>query len=89
MNNYIIAYTDGACKGNGKQGASAGGFGAHIIHPNGDIHNIWGGEADTTNNRMELLGAITALKHTPTDTPIQIWTDSGYVKDGITQWIHN
>ncbi|AKG16242.2 DNA polymerase III subunit epsilon [Moraxella bovoculi] len=89
MNNYIIAYTDGACKGNGKQGASAGGFGAHIIHPNGDIHNLWGGEADTTNNRMELLGAITALKHTPTDTPIQIWTDSGYVKDGITQWIHN
>lgn len=89
MNNHIIAYTDGACKGNGKQSASAGGFGAHIIHPNGDIHNIWGGESDTTNNRMELLGAITALKKTPADIPIQIWTDSGYVKDGITKWIHN
>lgn len=84
----IIAYTDGACKGNGKTGeASAGGFGTHIIYPTGDILNIWGGESDTTNNRMELMGAITALERTPTDTPIQIWTDSSYVKNGITQWI--
>lgn len=88
MTDFIIAYTDGACKGNGKKGASAGGFGAHIIYPNGDILNIWGGESDTTNNRMELMGAITALQRTPAHTPIQIWTDSGYVKDGITKWIH-
>ncbi|MFL1731654.1 DNA polymerase III subunit epsilon [Moraxella oculi] len=88
MTDFIIAYTDGACKGNGKQGASAGGFGVHIIYPNGNILNIWGGEHDTTNNRMELMGAITALKRTPADTPIQIWTDSGYVKNGITKWIH-
>ena len=59
----IIAYTDGACKGNGKTGeASAGGFGTHIIYPTGDILNIWGGESNTTNNRMELMGAITALE---------------------------
>lgn len=89
MANFIIAYTDGACKGNGAQGASAGGFGTHILYPNGDILNIWGGEPDATNNRMELMGAITALQRTPSDIPIQIWTDSGYVKDGITKWIHN
>lgn len=89
MTDFIIAYTDGACKGNGKEGACAGGFGTHITYPNGDILNIWGGEPDTTNNRMELMGAITALKRTPTNMPIQIWTDSGYVKDGITKWIHS
>ncbi|MDO4441872.1 MAG: DNA polymerase III subunit epsilon [Moraxella sp.] len=87
MKDFIIAYTDGACKGNGKQGASAGGFGAHILYPNGDILNVWGGESDTTNNRMELMAAIVALQRTPFELPIQIWTDSGYVKDGITQWI--
>lgn len=84
----IIAYTDGACKGNGRAGASVGGFGTHIIYPTGDVLNIWGGESDTTNNRMELMGAITALERTPADTPIQIWTDSGYVKNGITRWIN-
>lgn len=83
----IIAYTDGACKGNGKTGESAGGFGAHIIYPNGDILNLWGSEPSTTNNRMELMGAIIALERTPKETPIQIWTDSAYVKNGITQWI--
>lgn len=88
MNYPIIAYTDGACKGNGKQGANAGGFGTHIIFANGDILDIWGGESDTTNNRMELMGAITALERTPAYLPIQIWTDSGYVKDGISKWIH-
>ncbi len=88
MTETIIAYTDGACKGNGKDGASAGGFGAHIILPNGEVINIWGGEADTTNNRMELMGAISALEHTPHDVPLQLWTDSGYVKNGISEWIH-
>lgn len=83
----IIAYTDGACKGNGKE-LAAGGFGTHITYPNGDILNIWGGEPDTTNNRMELMGAITALERTPADTPIQIWTDSSYVQKGISEWIH-
>ncbi|OOR90112.1 hypothetical protein B0181_05575 [Moraxella caviae] len=87
MTQFIIAYTDGACKGNGKNAAAAGGFGAHICYPNGDIDNIWGGEADTTNNRMELLAAITALENTPKTTPLQLWTDSAYVKNGITEWI--
>lgn len=83
----IIAYTDGACKGNGKQGASAGGYGAHICYPNGDVLNVWGGEPDTTNNRMELLGSIIAIQKTPSDTPLQLWTDSSYVQQGITKWI--
>ncbi|OOS07300.1 ribonuclease HI / DNA polymerase-3 subunit epsilon [Moraxella cuniculi DSM 21768] len=85
----IIAYTDGACKGNGKQGASAGGYGVHVQFANGDVQNFWGGEADTTNNRMELMAAIVALQNTPQDAPLQLWTDSGYVKDGITKWIAN
>lgn len=85
----IIAYTDGACKGNGQQAASAGGFGVHIQYPNGDVREIWGGEPDTTNNRMELMAAIYALKHTPTDQALQLWTDSSYVKNGISTWIHH
>ncbi|UTO05630.1 DNA polymerase III subunit epsilon [Moraxella sp. FZLJ2107] len=85
----IIAYTDGACKGNGQAQAAAGGYGVHLQFANGDVHNLWGGEPDTTNNRMELMAAIVALESTPADTPIQIWTDSGYVKDGITKWIVN
>lgn len=88
MTTTIIAYTDGACKGNGKENAAAGGWGAHICYPNGDIQNIWGHEADTTNNRMELMAAIGALERTPADTPLQLWTDSSYVKNGITSWIH-
>ncbi|MFB6349363.1 DNA polymerase III subunit epsilon [Moraxella sp. ZJ142] len=87
MTHPIIAYTDGACKGNGKQGASAGGWGVHLQFANRDVRNLWGGEADTTNNRMELMAAIVALQSTPSDTPLQLWTDSGYVKDGITKWI--
>ena len=85
----IIAYTDGACKGNGKDGASAGGYGVHIVYPNDDILNIWGGDGDTTNNRMELQAAIVALERTPTDTPLQLWTDSSYVQNGISKWITN
>lgn len=85
----IIAYTDGACKGNGKDGASAGGYGVHIVYPNDDILNIWGGDGDTTNNRMELQAAIVALERTPADTPLQLWTDSSYVQNGISKWITN
>lgn len=83
----ITIYTDGACKGNGQAGDSAGGFGAYICYPDGKTHSIWGGEPATTNNRMELLGAITALQNTPADVPLQIITDSNYVKNGITEWI--
>ncbi len=83
----IIAYTDGACKGNGQNAVSPGGYGVHLQYDTGDVRNLWGGEANTTNNRMELMAAITALQSTPAHLPIQIWTDSGYVKDGITSWI--
>lgn len=83
----ITAYTDGACKGNGKAGQGQGGYGAHIRYPNGDIHNLWSGEKNTTNNRMEILGAILAIKHTPTDTPLTIITDSGYLKNAMTKWL--
>lgn len=83
----IIIYTDGACKGNGKQGDSAGGFGVFIQYPDNTTRHIWGGDPAATNNRMELLGAITALERTPADIPVQLWTDSSYVKDGITKWI--
>lgn len=85
----IIIYTDGACKGNGKAGDNAGGFGVFIRYPDGNTRKIWGGEPATTNNRMELMGAIVALQATPANVPVQIFTDSGYVKDGITQWITN
>lgn len=84
--NFAIAYTDGACRGNGKDNAK-GGYGAVIILPNGEQMDICGGENGTTNNKMELLGAIVALENSPNTLPIQIWTDSGYVKDGITKWL--
>lgn len=81
--NTILAFCDGACKNN----PGKGGFGTVIILPTGEQTDIYGGEDHTTNNRMELMGAIAALTHSPPELPIQIWTDSGYVKDGITQWL--
>lgn len=80
-----LIYTDGACKGNGKTHA-AGGFGVFICYADGSTRHIWGGESPTTNNRMELLAAIVALQSTPQET-VQIWTDSSYVKNGISQWL--
>lgn len=84
--NQVLAYTDGACRGNGKEMA-VGGFGAVLVLPTGEQIELFGGEQGTTNNRMELMGAIVALEHSPTNLPIQIWTDSGYVQKGITEWI--
>ncbi len=83
--NTTVAYTDGACKGN----PGAGGWGAHLIFCDGATQDLYGGEADTTNNRMELMGAIQALKHSPHELKLEIWTDSSYVKNGITEWIAN
>lgn len=79
----VLAFCDGACKSN----PGRGGFGTVLILPNGEQIDIYGGEIETTNNRMELLGAISALQHSPPDMPIQIWTDSNYVQKGITEWI--
>lgn len=78
-----VAYTDGACKGN----PGTGGWGAHLILSNGQTQDLYGGNSETTNNRMELMGAIQALTHSPRDLKLEIWTDSSYVKKGITEWI--
>lgn len=81
--NTTVAYTDGACKGN----PGAGGWGAHLIFSDGRTQDLYGGDKETTNNRMELMGAIQALKHSPVEQKLEIWTDSSYVKKGITEWI--
>lgn len=81
--NTTVAYTDGACKGN----PGAGGWGAHLIFSDGRTQNLYGGEAETTNNRMELLGAIAALEYSPHHDALEVWTDSNYVQKGITQWV--
>ena len=80
--NMINIYTDGACKGN----PGPGGWGALII--SGDSKNeIYGGEANTTNNRMEILAVIMALKAINTGSEITVFTDSTYVQKGISEWI--
>ena len=83
----LFAYTDGACSGN----PGPGGWGALLIAKDGETvikeRPLSGGEAETTNNRMELLAAITALETLSTPSKLTIVTDSSYVKDGITKWI--
>lgn len=83
MAQTITLYVDGACRGN----PGLGGWGAYIITES-EEHKIFGGEPDTTNNRMELTAAIEGVKFCPTDAKLIIWTDSNYVKQGITEWIH-
>ena len=80
----LFAYTDGACSGN----PGPGGWGALMQAMDGDKvvkeRELKGGEANTTNNRMELLAAIHALEALDRDTEITLVTDSNYVKNGIT-----
>ena len=76
-------YTDGACSGN----PGKGGWAAIILDSNLKQSSISGSESNTTNNRMELLAAIMALKKIKKKSDITIFTDSKYVKDGITDWI--
>ena len=83
MNNIEI-FTDGACKGN----PGDGGWGA-IIRTDGEEQLIWGGEKETTNNRMEMMAAIKALEYLEESSNLTLTTDSGYVKDGITKWLVN
>jgi len=83
MSQTITLYVDGACKGN----PGLGGWGAYIITEQGE-HKICGGEPETTNNRMELTAAIEGVSFCPADAHLIIWTDSNYVKQGITEWIH-
>jgi ribonuclease HI len=84
----LYAYTDGACSGN----PGPGGWGVLMRATEGDEivkeRELSGGEADTTNNRMELLAAIHALEALARDSEITIVTDSAYVKNGVTSWIH-
>jgi ribonuclease HI len=79
----VIVHTDGACSGN----PGPGGWGA-ILDYNGRRKELAGGEALTTNNRMELLAAIMALEALKRPCPVDMHVDSQYVKDGITKWIH-
>lgn len=79
----VVIYTDGACSGN----PGPGGFGAILQY--GDTEKeINGFEAETTNNRMELLAAIEALKSLKQACIVDLYSDSTYVRQGITEWIH-
>ena len=80
----IKIYTDGSCLEN----PGNGGWAAIIIN-NGQKTNIKGSKKNTTNNQMELLAPIEALKKIPKGSKVQIFTDSKYVKSGITEWIFN
>ena len=80
----IKIYTDGSCIGNPGNGGWAA-----IIFIDGKKTEIKGGKKETTNNQMELLAPIKALKEIPKGSKVQIFTDSKYVKSGITEWIHN
>ncbi|WP_313738238.1 RNase H family protein, partial [Acinetobacter sp.] len=75
MTQTITLYVDGACRGN----PGLGGWGAYIITES-EKHKIYGGEAETTNNRMELTAAIEGIKFCPNNAKLIIWTDSKYVK---------
>ena len=79
----VDIFTDGACRGN----PGPGGWGA-LLRMGGKEREISGGEAPSTNNRMELLAAIEALNALKRPCQVQLYTDSVYVRDGITKWIH-
>jgi len=81
--NTVIVHTDGACSGN----PGPGGWGV-ILDYNGSRKELSGGEAMTTNNRMELMAAIVALESLKRPCPVEMHVDSNYVKDGIGKWIH-
>ena len=84
----LFIYTDGACSGN----PGPGGWGALLIAKDGDSllksRELCGGEADTTNNRMELTAAIEGLNALERPSAVTVVTDSAYVKDGISKWMH-
>ena len=84
----LFAYTDGACSGN----PGPGGWGALLVAREGDEvvreRELSGGEAMTTNNRMELVAAISALEGLARPSRITVVTDSAYVKNGVTAWLH-
>ena len=81
---HIVVYTDGACSGN----PGPGGWGA-ILMSGTHRKEIKGGEEHTTNNRMELMAVISALESMKYHSDVELWTDSQYVKNGITAWIQS
>ena len=80
----VEIYTDGACRGN----PGPGGWGALLIY-DGTEKEFYGGERDTTNNRMELMAAIQGLEALNRPCQVKLTTDSEYVKKGITEWLEN
>ena len=84
----LFAFTDGACSGN----PGPGGWGVLLLAKDGETilkeRTLNGGEPETTNNRMELMAAISALEVLERPSTLTVVTDSAYVKDGITKWIH-
>jgi len=79
----VDIYSDGACKGN----PGVGGWGA-LLRCNGTEKELYGGERDTTNNRMEMQAVIEALKSLTRQCKVVVHTDSSYVQKGISEWIH-
>ena len=84
MTEPVVVYTDGACKGN----PGPGGWGAWLRSGQAE-RELWGGERQTTNNRMELTAVIEALGALTRPCKVAVYTDSEYVRNGITSWIHN
>lgn len=84
MSDVVEIFTDGACKGN----PGVGGWGA-LLRMKGKERELCGGEAHTTNNRMELLAAISALEALTRQCQVRLHTDSKYVQQGISEWVHN
>ena len=80
----VVIYTDGACKGN----PGPGGWGAWL-RSGGHEKELWGGEDQTTNNRMELTAVIESLAALKAPSRVTLHLDSEYVRNGITSWIHN
>ena len=83
MTNEVEIFTDGACSGN----PGPGGWGA-ILRAGTVEKELWGGEPDTTNNRMEMLAVIRALSALKRPVSVRVHTDSQYVQKGISEWIH-
>ncbi|MCZ6604601.1 MAG: ribonuclease HI [Alphaproteobacteria bacterium] len=80
----VVVYTDGSCLGN----PGPGGWGV-VLRWRHETKELAGGEAETTNNRMELMAAIRALEALKRPTQVALHTDSKYLRGGITEWIHN
>jgi ribonuclease HI len=83
MTPQVVIHTDGACSGN----PGPGGWGA-VLHYGDKERELWGGELQTTNNRMELMAAIQALEALKRACRVELHTDSQYVMKGISEWIH-